>query len=141
MLTPGISNPSICDASVPVLGAADAGNCTSFLAWGASCTNTPQVGEAECSPSTCVQGELRPGKCATRKSSDGSLRGVQTISAAEKNGDLFGSLAVNVGDFDGDSIPDLAVGSPGDGNGAVYILAMNSDGTMKSQLQKSIGYV
>ena len=49
---------------------------------------------------------------------------------------LFGWLIVNMGDLDGDRITDLAVGAPGDTYGdhygAIYILFMNSDGTVKN---------
>lgn len=43
------------------------------------------------------------------------------------------SLA-NVADLDGDGVPDLAVGAPGfdGGTGAVWILFLRSNGTVKS---------
>jgi hypothetical protein len=49
----------------------------------------------------------------------------------------FGKSIINIGDFDGDGITDLAVGAPGDddgglNSGAIYILFMNDDGTVKS---------
>ena len=42
-----------------------------------------------------------------------------------------------IGDLDQDGVPDMAVGATGDDDGgsdkgAVYILLMNSDGTVKS---------
>jgi len=53
------------------------------------------------------------------------------------NGDSFGASVANIGDLNGDGVTDLAVGANGDetggaDRGAVYILFMNSDGTVKS---------
>ena len=50
---------------------------------------------------------------------------------------MFGKSIINIGDFDGDGITDLAVGAPADddgglNSGAIYILFMNDDGTVKS---------
>lgn len=52
--------------------------------------------------------------------------------------DQFGMGVAALGDLDGDEVPDLAVGADGDddggGNrGAVYILFMNTDGTVKGE--------
>lgn len=52
--------------------------------------------------------------------------------------DNFGSSITDIGDLDGDGIPDLAVGAASDSTnglskGAVYILFLNSNGTVKSQ--------
>ena len=52
--------------------------------------------------------------------------------------DFFGEAAAGIGDLDGDGIPDAAVGSPQDDDGginrgAVWILMLNSDGTVRSQ--------
>lgn len=59
------------------------------------------------------------------------------------DGDRFGSAIAVIGDLDGDGVADLAVGAPGDddgrnGNpgderGAVWILFMNSDGTVRKE--------
>ena len=53
------------------------------------------------------------------------------------DGNRFGNSVTNMGDLDGDKVPDLAVGSDGDNDGgfargAVWILFLNSDGTVKS---------
>jgi Ca2+-binding RTX toxin-like protein len=51
--------------------------------------------------------------------------------------DLFGSSVTSLGDLDGDGVPDLAVGAERDDTGgrdrgAVYVLLLNADGTVKS---------
>jgi len=53
-------------------------------------------------------------------------------------GDLFGSALAGLGDLNNDGVTELAVGAPGDddggtGRGAVWILFLNSDGTVASQ--------
>ena len=53
-------------------------------------------------------------------------------------GDEFGGAAVNIGDLDGDGIDDVAVGTamddyPGINHGTVWILFMNSNGTVKAR--------
>jgi len=76
---------------------------------------------------------------------DGTVKSEQKIS--ETTGgfaghldpdDLFGSSVAALGDLDGDGVEDLAVGAPWDddgGNlqGAVWILFLNADATVKSQ--------
>jgi hypothetical protein len=54
------------------------------------------------------------------------------------DGNGFGSAAAPVGDIDGDGIVDLAVGVPNDDDGgtnrgAVYVLLLNSNGTVKAE--------
>ena len=54
------------------------------------------------------------------------------------DGDQFGGAVANIGDVDADGVTDLAVGAQhdddgGDNKGAVWILFMNSDGTVKAQ--------
>ncbi|MEO2017324.1 MAG: VCBS domain-containing protein [Fuerstiella sp.] len=53
------------------------------------------------------------------------------------NGDFFGSSVASLEDLDGDGVTDLAVGAFGDDTGgtyrgAVHVLFLNSDGTVKS---------
>ncbi len=74
---------------------------------------------------------------------DGTVNGQQKISATEggftgmlDKSDFFGAAVATVGDLDGDSVPDIAVGAfnddDGDFNsGAVWILFLESDGTVK----------
>ena len=81
---------------------------------------------------------------------DGTVRDEQKISHTEGNfdgrladGDGFGSAITVLGDLDNDGIPDLAVGAPGDDDraidaGAVWILFMNANGTVKSEQKISM---
>ena len=54
------------------------------------------------------------------------------------NGDFFGSSVTSLGDLDGDGVTDLAVGArivmtpTAHSRGAVHILFMNTDGSVKS---------
>ena len=76
--------------------------------------------------------------------SDGTVKSSQKISSVEGNFkeklepyDAFGRAVTNLGDFDGDGVTDIAVGAYHDDDGgyntgAVYILFLNSDGTVKS---------
>ncbi|MCH8851931.1 MAG: FG-GAP repeat protein, partial [Planctomycetes bacterium] len=53
------------------------------------------------------------------------------------NSDIFGSSVASLGDLDGDGVGDLAVGATGDDDGgpphgAVWVLFLNTDGTVKS---------
>ena len=59
-------------------------------------------------------------------------------AAALEQGDEFGSSVASLGDWDGDGIGDLAVGARrdddgGTDHGAVYVLYLNGDGSVKSQ--------
>ncbi|MCU7858179.1 MAG: integrin alpha [Candidatus Thiodiazotropha sp. (ex Lucinoma borealis)] len=75
---------------------------------------------------------------------DGTVSSSQKISSDEgnldrdpDNGDHFGSAVTAIGDLDGDGVIDLAVGVSGDDDGgtdrgAVWILFLNSDGTVDS---------
>jgi hypothetical protein len=56
---------------------------------------------------------------------------------ALQDGDRFGRSVANLGDLDGDGVADIAVGAPldntgGPDSGAVHILFLNADGTVKS---------
>ncbi|NRA93436.1 MAG: FG-GAP repeat protein, partial [Psychroserpens sp.] len=80
---------------------------------------------------------------------DGTVKGEQKISATDGNfngglayDDKFGSSVENIGDLNNDGIVDLAVGAKqdDDGNtntGAVWILFMNTDGTVNSEVKIS----
>jgi hypothetical protein len=75
---------------------------------------------------------------------DGTVKQHQKISDTEggftgilDNIDGFGNSVAGIGDFDGDGIGDIAVGAfldddGGSDRGAVWILFLNSDGTVKS---------
>jgi len=76
---------------------------------------------------------------------DGKVKSFQKISDTEgdfggvlDNNDYFGTSLASIGDLDGDGITDLAVGAfrdddGGTNRGAVWILFMNTDGTVKSE--------
>ncbi|MCH8904988.1 MAG: FG-GAP repeat protein [Bacteroidetes bacterium] len=76
--------------------------------------------------------------------SDGTVKSHQKISNTQgnftgslDNNDFFGASATSLSDLNGDGIIDIAVGSLGDDDGdtnkgAVWILFLNSDGTVKS---------
>ncbi|MCH7720772.1 MAG: FG-GAP repeat protein [Planctomycetes bacterium] len=76
--------------------------------------------------------------------SDGTVMSHQKISdtqgsftGALDDFDFFGASAASLGDFDGDGVGDLAVGAHGDDDGgdcrgAVWILCLNADGTVKT---------
>ena len=56
------------------------------------------------------------------------------------NGDYFGYSVASLGDLDGDGVSDLAVGARFDGGwgrGAVWLLLLSSDGTVKSHQKVS----
>lgn len=80
---------------------------------------------------------------------DGTVAGSQKISFTVGGfagslfaNDHFGSSVVAIGDFDVDGVTDLVVGSPGDDDGgtnrgAVWLLFMNRNGTVKNELKIS----
>jgi gliding motility-associated-like protein len=79
---------------------------------------------------------------------DGTVQSHQDISDTQGNftgqltvGDWFGSSIAGVGDFNGDGVPDILVGAPRDMTGtgaqgyhygAIYLLFLNSNGTVNS---------
>ena len=72
---------------------------------------------------------------------DGTVKSHQKINSSEggftgtlDDSDRFGVSVASLGDLDGDGVGDLAVGANGDDidRGAVWILFLNTDGTVKS---------
>ncbi len=76
---------------------------------------------------------------------DGTVKSHQKISDTQggftgtlENGDAFGVSVASLGDLDGDGVGDLAVGASqsttggGKARGAVWVLFLNTDGTVKS---------
>ncbi|WP_144208944.1 FG-GAP repeat protein [Shewanella donghaensis] len=73
---------------------------------------------------------------------DGTVAANQKISMLQGNflgtldgGDFFGYGVAGIGDYDGDTIPDIAVSAPAASIPAIYILHLNSDGTVKSMVK------
>ncbi len=76
---------------------------------------------------------------------DRTVKAEQKISATQggfvgplEDRDWFGSAVTGLGDLNGDKIPDIAVGAQrdddgGNGRGAIYILFLNRDGTVKGE--------
>jgi len=82
---------------------------------------------------------------------DGSVASQAKISATSGGftgaldaGDWFGFAAASLGDLDGDGVTDVAVGAPRDDDGglnrgAVWILFLNADGSVKSHAKLGSG--
>lgn len=80
---------------------------------------------------------------------NGTVSGFQRISdtdgdfaGALADGDFFGSSIAAIGDLDSDGIEDIAVGTTGDDDGgadrgAVWVLFMNADGTVRFEQKLS----
>ncbi|MBT5590483.1 MAG: choice-of-anchor D domain-containing protein, partial [Gemmatimonadetes bacterium] len=76
---------------------------------------------------------------------DGTVKADQKISATAggltgplATSDQFGCSVANIGDLDGDGVTDLAVGAfgtddGGSNRGAVYVIFLNADGTVKAE--------
>jgi len=70
---------------------------------------------------------------------DGTVQSNQKISATQGGftdtllaNNFFGYGVAGIGDYDGDNIPDIAVSAPASTNIALYIIHLNSNGTVKS---------
>jgi hypothetical protein len=82
-----------------------------------------------------------------RLGSNATIKSQQKISSTQggflgalSDGDRFGSGVAAIGDLDGDGIGDLAVGAAGGADGgAVWILFMNADGTVRAQQRLAHG--
>ena len=81
---------------------------------------------------------------------DGTVKDTVEINSGTANGpvlsdsDHFGVSVAAIGDFDGDGVPDLAAGASGDDNGgpdrgAVHVMFMNRDGTVKDTVEINSG--
>jgi hypothetical protein len=81
---------------------------------------------------------------------DGTVKGEYKISKADDHllasldeNDNFGWDVGALGDLDGDDVPDLGVATPGDDDGsgsnrgAMYVLFLNADGSVKSEVKIS----
>lgn len=97
-------------------------------------------------------GSSRGGVWILRLNVDGSVKAAQAITdllggftGVLDNDDTFGASLAGIGDLDGDGVRDLAVGAPGDDDGptagtnrgAVWILFLNPNGTVKSHAKIS----
>jgi len=135
---PTLANSDRFGASVENIGDFD-GNGVNDLAVGASYDNTG--------------GKNRGAVHIIFMNTDGSVDSTVVINDSTTNGptlsnsDLFGTSIANMGDLDGDGVNDLAVGAnlddmdengvadEGDNRGAVHILFMNSDASVKSTVE------
>ena len=81
---------------------------------------------------------------------NGTAKSFQTIAPGTGGGpdlalfDTFGEALASLGDIDGDGVTDLAVAARGDdtggdGTGAVYVLLLNANGTVKSSQKIAAG--
>ncbi|MEE9297390.1 MAG: integrin alpha, partial [Phycisphaerae bacterium] len=89
-------------------------------------------------------GKLRGAVWILFLKADGTVKSHQKISSTQggftgtlDDGDFFGSSVASLGDHDGDGVGDLAVGARSDDDGgfqhgAVWVLFLNSNGTVKS---------
>ncbi len=81
---------------------------------------------------------------------NGTVKSSRKIASGTNGGptlanyDGFGRSVAALGDFDGDGVGDIAVGASGDNTGgsnrgAVYVLRLNADGTVKSSTKLASG--
>jgi cysteine-rich repeat protein len=78
----------------------------------------------------------------TVKASQKITEGVGGFVGSLDTSDRFGSGLANLGDLDGDGRPELAVGARFDGandGGAIYLLSLNANGTVHSQVMIESG--
>jgi len=75
---------------------------------------------------------------------DGTVASNQKISMLEggfdetlEQGNFFGYGVAGIGDYDNDDIPDIAVSAPSSTNRALYIIHLNSDGTIKDYVKNT----
>ncbi|MEZ4776903.1 MAG: FG-GAP-like repeat-containing protein [Bacteroidia bacterium] len=75
---------------------------------------------------------------------DGTVQSNQKISATQGGftetlleNNFFGYGVAGIGDYDGDGIPDIAASAPASTNIALYIIHLNSNGTVKSYVKNS----
>ena len=73
---------------------------------------------------------------------DGTVQGYQKISMLAggftetlNEGNFFGYGVAGIGDYDADGVPDIAVSSPVSPNNSLYIIHLNSNGTVKSYVK------
>lgn len=50
-------------------------------------------------------------------------------------GNFFGYGVAGIGDYDGDNVPDIAISAPVSPNNSLYIIHLNSDGTVKDYVK------
>ena len=96
-------------------------------------TGAAADGEVEDYRVTITQAQRRHGRQPRRtRRSPAALNGGPALA----NGDMFGSSVAALGDLDGDGVADMAVGAPSEfgtgSGGAVHVLFMNANGTVKS---------
>lgn len=75
---------------------------------------------------------------------DGTVQSNQKISMLEGGfnetlleSNFFGYGVAGIGDYDNDGIPDIAASAPASSNRALYIIHLNSDGTVKNFVKNS----
>ena len=75
---------------------------------------------------------------------DGTVQSNQKISMLEGGftdvlnpSNFFGYGVAGIGDYDNDNIPDIAVAAPTPPNNSIYIIHLNSDGTVKNYVKNT----